>query len=75
MTFCGIFMLGFEVSILIKSYPVDGFEIFYLQQYEMAPVETMFDIGGHIATLVNELLKYLNKNNEQLLLKTEGIYT
>ena len=41
----------------------------------MAPVETMFDIGGHIANLVNELLKYLNKNNEQLLLKTEGIYT
>ena len=60
MTFCGIFMLGFEVSVLIKSYPVDGFEIFYLQQYEMAPVETMFDIGGHIANLVNELLKYLN---------------
>ena len=75
MTFCGIFMLGFEVSILIKSYPVDGFEIFKLQQYEMAPAETLFDIGGHIAHLFNELLKHLNKNNEQLLLKAEGIYT
>ena len=75
MTFCRIFMLGFEVSILIKSYPVDGFEIFNLQQYEMTSVEPMFDIGGHIANLFNELLKHLNKNNEQLLLKAEGIYT
>ena len=54
MTFCGKFMLVFEVPILIKSYPVDGFEIFNLQQYEMTPVEPMCDIGGHTTNLFND---------------------
>ena len=72
MTFCGKFMLVFEVPILIKSYPVDGFEIFNLQQYEMAPVEPMCDIGGHTTNLFNELLEQLNKNNKQLLLSIDS---
>ena len=65
-------MLVFEVPILIKSYPVDGFEIFNLQQYEMTPVEPMCDIGGHTTNLFNELLEQLNKNNKQLLLSIDS---
>ena len=72
MTFCGKFKLVFEVPILIKSYPVDGFEIFNLQQYEMTPVEPMCDIGGHTTNLFNELLEQLNKNNKQLLLSIDS---
>ena len=62
------------MPILIKKYTVHGFEIFNLEQHEMALVEPMCHIGGHINSLLDELPEHLNKNNKQLLLETTGIY-
>ena len=40
-----------RVPILIKNYPVHGFEIFNLKQYKMTLVQPMHDTGGHTTNL------------------------
>ena len=63
------------MPILITNYPVHGFEIFNLEQYEITLEEPVHDNEGHITNLSDGLMEHLNKNDKPFLLETTGIYT
>ena len=55
-----------RVPILLHHDPIDGITNFNLREYEIAMVEPMHDIGGHITNIIEELPRHLSKDDQEL---------